>query len=58
MWAPAKPEAPNKKLMTSDLLQTSFLPVLVTRVGDFAVGPNPEPSAHAARFKVCCGGAW
>jgi hypothetical protein len=57
MWAPTKPEAPNKKLMTSDLLQSSFLPVLVTRVEDFAVGPNLEPSAFAAMFKVCRGGA-
>jgi hypothetical protein len=58
MCAPAKPEVPNKKLMTSDLLQSSFLPALVTRVGDFAVGPNLEPSAHAAMFKVCSRGAW
>ncbi len=58
MFAPAKPETPNRKLMTSDLLQSSFLLALATRVGDFAVAPNLEPSAHAAMFEVCRGGAW
>jgi hypothetical protein len=57
MWASAKPETPNKKLMTSDLLQRSLLPALATRVRDFAVGPNLEPSAHAAVFEVFGGRA-